>query len=213
MINTPMRMTFTVSHWFMFYSQALFYSCSVMCGVHVGAPYNHLANWTDSISRTVIRHFQSQDQYHVGDLIVRSQVAEIQDYMRKTRGISPITNSRLCKRVIADQDPLARAFNSAGNDQLLREAASQLGGYGPLDQLCQLKSGRQILATTIRQSNLEILLEYIREKGLSPEIVQTSSANAEEKQDRGRSKIYTVEDLLKAIHLNRKASDYSARSH
>jgi hypothetical protein len=220
-----MKITSSVSHWFIFFSLAQFFSpaqffslaqfgsCSLVCRAHAGAPYSPLENWTDPFSRTVIRHFQSQEQYHVGDLIVRSQVAEIQDYMRKTRGISPSTNSRLCKRVVADQDPLARAFNSADNDRLLREAAIQLGGYGPLDQLCQLKSGRQILATAMRQSNLEMLLEYVHENGLSPETAQTSSANAEEKQDHERNKIYTVEDLLKAMHPNRKGSADSARSH
>ena len=224
-----MKMTSSVSHWFMFFSLAqlgslalldslvLLSSCSLVCRAHAGTeasvPHDSLVNWTDPISRTVIRHFQSQQQYHVGDLIVRSQVAEIQDYMRKTRGISASTNSRLRKRVVADQDPLARAFYSADNDRLLREAAIQLGGYGPLDQLCQLKSGRQILATAIRQANLEMLVKYAHENGVSSGAAQASSANVEEKRNRERSKIYTVEDLLKAMHPHRKGLADPVRSH
>ncbi|MEO2045969.1 MAG: hypothetical protein ABGX16_05285 [Pirellulales bacterium] len=212
-----MRMTSSVSHWFIFLSLAHLGSCSLVCRAHAGTedsvPHDSLVNWTDPISRTVIRHFQSQEQYHVGDLIVRSQVAEIQDYMRKTRGISASTNSMFRKRVVADQDPLARTFNSAGNDRLIREAAILLGGYGPLDQLCKLKFGRQILATTIHQSNLEMLVEYVHGHGVSSGAAQASSANAEEKPNRERSKIYTVEDLPKAMHQNRQGPADPVWSH
>lgn len=174
-------------------------------------PRNSLADRTDSISRSVVRYFQSQQHHLSGDLIVRSQVAEIQAYLRKTRGASPATNPKLRKRVLADQNYLARIFYGSQGGRLLREAAIQLGGYGPLDQLCQLQSGRQVLTAAIRQQNLKMLVEYTQKHEPSPESTRASSVDVEKKQQtRKLGNIYTVEDLLKALHPDRKAP---VRSH
>jgi hypothetical protein len=160
-----------------------------------------LADWTDPLSRTVVRYFEGQSQFIPGDLIVRSQVDELQDYLRKTRRASPATNPQLRKHVLVDHACLAKAFYGLGGDWLLREAARKLGGYGPLDQLCQSKAGREILTTAIRLSDLEMLLDYLRKHELPPEPVRVSPVETDKKQvARKLSKIYTVEDLLKVLH-------------
>jgi len=162
-----------------------------------------LADWTDPLSRTVVRYFEGQSQFLPGDLIVRSQVAELQDYLRKTRGASAATNPLLRKQVLVDHACLARAFYGLGGDWLLREAARKLGGYGTLDRLCKTKAGREILTAAVRQSDLEMLLGYLRKHDLPPESVRVSLADTEKKRVAPKlSKIYTVEDLLKVLHLN-----------
>jgi|GEM_PF-3806630 len=156
------------------------------------------AAWRDPLSRTIVRFFESQSHYYPGDLIVRSQVAELQDYLRKTRGAGPWTNFQLRRRVLVDHACLARIFYGLGGDRLLREAAQKLGGYGPLDRLCQSKSGREILVAAVRQSNFEMLRDYLQKHGLPPEPVRISPADSNKKHPvRKLAKIYTVEGLLK----------------
>ena len=173
----------------------------VAWAVETHVPHHSLADWTDPLSKTVIRYFEGQPQFLPGDLIVRSQVADLQDYLRKTQKASPATMSPLCRRVLPDRACLARVFYSLGSDQLLREAARNLGGYGPLDRLCQSKAGRERLTTAIRQADIEMLLGYARKHELSPEPVRVSKSKAGDSPvARKLSKIYTVEDLLKALH-------------
>ena len=166
--------------------------------------HDSLADWTDPLSKTVIRFFESQSQYLPGDLIVRSQVAELQAYLRKTEGACPATNPQLRRRVLVDHACLARVFYGLGGDRLLREAARKLGSYGPLDRLCQSKAGRAILTTAVRQSNLEMLMDYLQKHELPPEPVRAIPLDQDIDQKqlaRKLHKIYTLEELLKSLDL------------
>ncbi len=176
----------------------LAHSESITTGSH-----DSLTEWTDPLSKTVVRYFKGQSNYLDGDLIVRSQVAELQAYLRKTQGACAATNPLLRRRVLVDHSCLARAFYSLGGDRLLREAAGILGGYGPLDRLCQTKAGRAILTTAVRQANLEMLLGYLHKHELPPKLIRISQRDTDNQQKhlvQKLSRIYTVEELLKALH-------------
>ncbi len=168
-------------------------------GTHV--PHGSFAAWTDPLSRTVIRFFEGQSQFSPGDLIVRSQVTDLQVYLRKTHRASPATMSPLCRRVLPDRACLARVFYGLGGDQLLREAARNLGGYAPLDRLCRSKAGREILTPAARQDDIEMLLDSVRKHERPPNPVRGSPGETDKRPTIQRlSRIYTVEDLLKAMH-------------
>jgi len=174
--------------------------------VEISEVHESLADWNDPLSKTVIRFFESQANYLPGDLIVRSQVADLQAYLRKTHGASSATNPQLRRRVLVDRACLARVYYGLGGDRLLREAAGKMGGYGPLDRLCQSKAGRALLTTAVNQSNLNALLDYFRKQELLPPPVRVSHGDRGEHEKkqlvRKLSKIYTVEELLKAIHAS-----------
>ena len=71
------------------------------------------------LAATVYRYFESSKSYHKGDLITRSQLAEMQSYLRKTNGHSPATHPRLLNRALADEARLVRYFYLEKNSEIL----------------------------------------------------------------------------------------------
>ena len=89
-------------------------------GIHQTKNVDQASAAVKSMRETVFRFFEGDRRYQRGDLIVQSQVAELQDYLRKTRGPIRATHPKLRKQVLSDNACLARAFYRLGGRELLQ---------------------------------------------------------------------------------------------
>ncbi len=158
------------------------------------------------LRETVLRFFEGDSGYQPGDLIVQSQVAELQDYLRRTRGPIHATHSRIRKRVLADNACLARAFYRLGGRKLLGQTAIQLGGYAPLDRLCQTKAGRRKLSKAILAGDMASLVAYAQ--AIEKTLAESPDAKAKQATfvTHRAPKIYSVEDFVLAITATPKST-------
>jgi len=147
---------------------------------------------------TVLRFFAGITSYQEGDLIVRSDVAELQDYLRKTHHHSAATHPALLKRVLPDHSQLARLFYTSQGGQVLRIAAKKLGGYADLDRFTRTAIGRGQLREAISSSNADILVEMLAKKSIEQQIEQATDVHSKNAPPRNQ-RIYTVKQFLRAV--------------
>ncbi len=118
----------------------------------------------DRLAETAELYFTADPSYHPDDLLVRSQVAGFQDYLRKTQGASRATRSQLLRRIEPDSSRLARIFFSKNGRSTLRIAAQKLGGYEPLVHHCKTKRGLKSLKEAVKQGQGKQLAKQIAAK-------------------------------------------------
>lgn len=168
-----------------------------------------LSTEDEQLRATVLRFFDGQSDYLNGDLIVRSQVTELQDYLRKTRGLCRATHPSLWKRVLADHASFCRMFFGPGGRKTLNKTAEILGGYSALARLCQSKQGRAVLAKSIQAGDAQMLVDYVRanlEANQNQREEPSTAGSVTAVAGKRFSKIYSVEDLLFAIFSENQPS-------
>jgi hypothetical protein len=149
------------------------------------------------VARTIERHFAGFSGYREGDLICRSQVEELQRYLRRTRGHIPATHRRLLNQVLADNAFLCRLFFSERGEAVLAAAAKKLSGYADLDSISRLETGRDKIKEAIRSGQPDVLIEYVEQEMARRSSGQSRQPNVPEAST-GYARIYTVEQLIKA---------------
>jgi len=156
----------------------------------------------ERLAETAELFFGADPSYRSGDLLVRSQVAGFQDYLRKTQGTSLATRSRLLKRIEPDNSRLAHVFFSKNGRSTLRVAAQELGGYEPLVCHSRTKRGFQSLQEAAKLGQASQLVEQI----VAKEALEKLAKKPNTRPTTSRlSRIYTEEQLLDAM-LSRPSS-------
>lgn len=150
---------------------------------------------------TVYRFFQTENSFKEGDLIVRSQVEDLQDYLRRTRGPIPAANPILLKRLVRDNSLLSRYYYRQGGADVLRSAAKSLHGYRQLEACCASKLGKEHLQRAIKKSDPMEIVQFVTKQDAeksteTPSDTVVAEPNAPSYLD---LRIYTVEDFLDAI--------------
>ena len=153
------------------------------------------------LADSIRRYFRSSGSHEAGDLIVRSQVEELQNYLRKTRGPIPASNARILKRVLPDSSQLARLFYRQSGAYVLRTAASRLGGYHVLDRLCNTREGLTKIRLAIGSGKSEDLNAIASAEESPDGTVGLGASDPVDGAAHRYSKIYTVEDFLQAAGL------------
>ena len=159
---------------------------------------------SDILRETVKRYFQRDSDYRLDDLIVRSQVEELQVYFRRTRGQTRLSNPRLRKNVLSDNNLLARTFFSSEGHIFLRKVAKSLGGYERLDRLCMTAMGRKTLTEMVASGDDRALVKYIlAQEGWRAHqddlVLEGRTSVRGPHSARNRQKIYSVDDLLQVL--------------
>ena len=149
------------------------------------------------LKSTIDRYLLASPNYRDGDLLTRSRMEELQDYLRRTKGNSLVTHSRWRQKMLPDRAPLAKLFFSGGS-KVLRAASDQLGSYAELDLLSRSKSGRKRLEDAIRANEPKELARFLlanREKSVA------GATNESEKHPSvpATARIYTIADLLAGL--------------
>ena len=130
------------------------------------------------------------DLYGRDKLLTRSDVEELLEFLRRTGRADNIQKAVLLKRFLPDLNPLAQLYNSADNAQMIRSAAVQLGGYGPLLQLSASRGGRVLLSEGLRTGSVDEIVREAEEAHPTTSLGEMCS---------GRW-LYTVGDLLEELH-------------
>ena len=146
---------------------------------------------TESYGKSALRYFSSNKDYRPEDLIVQSQVAEFQNYLKRTKGHSAATHPRLVKRVLPDHSPLSKLFHQKRFKQTLRDLSKQLNGYASLYKICSTAAGRKELETLLKKGDTERIAVLAAEAAKKP-------------MRRQASKIFTIGDLLAATRPSSK---------
>ncbi len=151
------------------------------------------------LAETAELFFGADPAYRSGDLLVRSQVASFQDYLRKTQGASSATRSQLLRKIEPDNSRLASVFFSKGGRSTLRVAAQELGGYGPLVRYCRTKRGLRSLQKSVKRKQVSQLVEQIS----AQEAKEAQKALSKKTNTRTAffrsTRIYTEKQLLDAM--------------
>ncbi|MEQ8838894.1 MAG: hypothetical protein RID07_18960, partial [Lacipirellulaceae bacterium] len=100
------------------------------------------------LAEAVGRFMASNSDLHPDDLIVHSDVLELQEYLVRTHREGPLTSPRVLHHVLEDRSALSRLYHRRGGDAL-RTAAEALGSYEPLNQLARKGDGRKVLRDAI----------------------------------------------------------------
>ena len=166
-----------------------------------------LSEENEQLRATVIRFLDASSHYHTGDLIVQSQMAELLDFLRKTRGHCLAAHAKWRRRALPDRAKLSIAFYREDGRETMLEAANALGGYAALDWLCQSKAGWKIMLESIHQGDAQRLIDSANALAKASDNESDSLTEADEDIDADADrttrtkfeKIYTVEDYLHAI--------------
>jgi len=135
------------------------------------------------LAETVYRFMAANSGIQPDDLIVRSDVEDLQDFLRVTHHNLPFISPRLTRRVIEDKSPLSRLYHRQGGDAL-RSVAEALGTYEPLNRLASKGTGRKALQVAIDSGSVVELLRTIETLGEQPPPASS------------RSNIYTTRELV-----------------
>jgi hypothetical protein len=149
------------------------------------------------VAQTIERYFAGILDYRTGDLICRSQVEELQRYLRKTRGNIPAAHRRLLHRVLADEAPLIRLFYGEHGEKVLGTAAGQLAGYAELDSISRLASGRILIKEAIQSDQPDVLEAYAKRETAAKPSHQSQQARPQGAST-GSTRIHTVEQFIEA---------------
>jgi len=151
-----------------------------------------------NLEMTIRRFFSSQSDYEAGDLITRSQVMELQGYLRKTRRRGAASHPLILQRVLPDDCRFTKLFYSKNARDVLRAAAQKLGGYEDLKALTKSTDKYTQLVQTVNVGSVDAVVKLAESasKGRT-----TATKNGADKQRRSKRIIYTVEEFLNAVNV------------
>lgn len=154
------------------------------------------------LEKTIVRFFQSMGGYEDGDLISRSQVQDLQVFLRRTNRRGLVTHPRMLTPVLPDNSRLIRLFYAKNGAQVLREAAKKLGSYRELEELSRSSSGYDLLVKAVNRNNN------------ADEVLEMAFKRREEKQKGDRKvplklRVYTIEEFLERLAASAKGKQKS----
>ncbi len=167
--------------------------------------FSWTAAWTASaaqstnpqLAETIERHFASMSDVREGGLICRSQVEEVQQYLRKTQGNIPASHRLLLNRVLADGAPLTKFFHAEHGEAVLCVAASKLAGYAELEAIARTAAGRNQIRAAIQSDQSDALVEFVKEE-LAAKSSQQGQQPGQPASKTAGARIYTVEQFIEA---------------
>lgn len=145
------------------------------------------------LAGTIHRYFASMSGFREGNLIYRSQVEDLQRYLRKTQGNIPASDRRLSNRLLADRAPLVRLFYAESGEAVLSAAAGKLAGYAELGKAARTPAGRKLIKTAILSDRSDALVKFIKQK-----LAAKSSPDSQQASRTLDTRIYTVEQFIEA---------------
>jgi len=156
---------------------------------------SEMASKSSDLEMTIRRYFTGQSGYQAGNLITRSQVEELQKYLRRTRRRGPACHPRMLRRILPDGCRLAKLFYSRNGDQVLRVAAQRLGGYAVLEALTRSPASYTQLVEAVDSGSVDSVVQLAESASpaQSPE-----TAKAEGKKKRRNKVIYTLDEFFSA---------------
>jgi len=152
---------------------------------------------------TIRRYFEGQSGYHAGDLITRSQVAELQVYLRRTRNRGSASHPLILGRMLPDSCRIAKLFYRKNGGNVLRGAAAKLGGYAAIEALTRSTDSYSQLVEAATSGSVDAVVQLAESAGLGQTNETTVTAG---KKKRRRKIIYTVDDFLSAVSVAANAS-------
>ncbi len=153
------------------------------------------------LERTIRRYFASMGGYQEHDLITRSQVEELQGFLRKTGRRSLATHPKLLHRVLPDGSRLAKLFYSRNGANVLRAAAMQLGSYAKLEALTRTPAGHAKLTEAVSLQSVEAVLELVAENHeplQQPTAEKKLPVKVKAKTKPRNFRVYTLSEFLNA---------------
>ncbi len=167
------------------------------------------AEQNQQLAQTIHRYFAGNSGYREGNLICRSQVEELQQYLRRTRGNIPAIHRRLLNRVLADEAPLTKFFYTKNGEAVLYAAANKLAGYAELEAAARMAEGRKQIRAAIQSNQSDALVEFVKQqfpvKSRPNPSQQGQQAGQQADQQAGQqrartaiARIYTLEQFIEA---------------
>ena len=144
---------------------------------------------------TVLRHFESAFSIDEFGLLTRSHVNSLKKYLRMTRSPYLVHLPLIHSRLITDDYRLAQLYHKHKGAKVLRKVAAEVGGFGPIDKLCNLPGGTLTVRQAVRSGDPQRLIAKIQEKQAQQE---QDSAEMKPKTTK-KPRIYTVRELIEAI--------------
>jgi len=154
------------------------------------------------LEKTIRRHFAGQSGYHVGDLITRSQVAELQVYLRRTRCHGPACHPFMLQRVLPDTCRIVKLFYSKNRGNVLRKAAQKLGGYAVIEALTRSPANYTQLVKAADSASVDAIVQLAETTGFGRGY---ETANSEGPKKRRKKVIYTAAEFLNATSVTTEA--------
>jgi len=155
-----------------------------------------------ALEKTIRRFFTGQSGYHADDLITRSQVEELQEYLRKTWRRAPASHPLILHRLLPDENRLCKVFYLKNGGKVLREASLKLGGYVGLEALVRTTAKYAHLVKAVRSGSADAVVELVESSDMGK---NAETVRAEEKRERRKKMIYTVDDFISAVIVTPKA--------
>jgi len=152
-----------------------------------------------AIAERVQRELQRDTSYQDGDLLVRTTVEGVLKQV-KALGWSVPREAELLRRVLADDDFVARTLRSGDGRVFMRDIKNLSGGYDTVDRLARIPRGEATLRGLIRGPDGWKMIQYMATtKGgnnLGQQLAKVPSGG-DFNQPTGR--IYTAKALLSEL--------------
>ncbi|MCA9232601.1 MAG: hypothetical protein KDA57_18270 [Planctomycetales bacterium] len=148
-------------------------------------------NRPSALEMTIRRHFSAISGYQKGDLITKSQVEELQTYLRKTNRHCRAAHPMLLNWILPDDCRLSRLFYSQSGAEVLRTAAGELGSYAELEALTRSADSYAALVEAVESEDADTIVELALQ-GREP----NDESQGKERPSRRSSRLYTVEEFL-----------------
>ena len=150
----------------------------------------------NELEKTIRRYFLGQSDYHEGDLVTRSQVEQLQSYLRKTRRHSPASHPVILQRFLTDRNRLCKAFYLKNGGKVLREASKQIGGYASLEALVRDTGHYTAILQAIHSGSVEEIIKLVESVNESK---SAEDREAEHSRKLRKKTIYTIDEFISVV--------------
>jgi hypothetical protein len=114
----------------------------------------------DVVLEAVKKSFDARPGYAHGDLITRSQIADVLAEVAAA-GVEIKGSARIVEKGLPDNAFLARELASPAGRRFMRKVARREGSYARLDRLSDTPRGKQLVSDLIRRPGGEKLIDYL----------------------------------------------------
>jgi hypothetical protein len=152
-----------------------------------------------TVTRAVEAYFASQPNYEPGDLITRSQIADVLATLDNAG--APVPNAeKIAQRGLDDSSFVVRELSTPAGRKFMRKLAQNPGTFAHLDRLSTIPRGETLIRDLLRDKGGDKLIEYLATTKGGHKMGRMMAAVPEGGDlNKPTGRIYTVADLVAAL--------------
>jgi hypothetical protein len=152
-----------------------------------------------AMTRAVDSYFAAQPNYESGDLITRSQIADVLAALDDA-GVRVPNAEKITQRGLDDSSFVVRELSTPAGRKFMRKLAQNPGTFAHLDRLSTIPRGEALIRDLVRDKGGDKLIEYLATTKGGHKMGRMMTAVPDGGDlNKPTGRIYTVADLVAAL--------------